>query len=239
MGSELDTLFKLQQLDIELREKRCQVEAFEAALAARRKDIDACLVQIEELTTTRKALVTERALAERKVDDAKVTLKDRSQRMNRVRTERELRANEGEVSDLRDQIAGLEEALLVVMQRVEDIEHRLEELHAEHKQLEEADHRQLSDEADRVDALRKELVREQEARSSIADQLETRIRQRYEQVFKRRGGYAVVEVRGGSCAGCHMHIPPQTVIEIMTSGALRVCPSCQRILYARRAQESA
>ena len=73
---------------------------------------------------------------------------------------------------------------------------------------------------------------------TIADQLDGRIRQRYEQVFKRRGGHAVVEVRGGSCAGCHMHIPPQTVIEIMKSGALRVCPSCQRILYAR-AQESA
>jgi predicted nucleic acid-binding Zn-ribbon protein len=239
VGSELDTLFKLQQLDIELREKQCQVEAFEAALAARGKEIDACFARIEELTTTRKALVTERALAERKVDDAKATLKDRSQRMNRVRTERELRANEREVSDLHDQIVELEEALLVVMQRVEDVEHRLEELNAERKQLEEADHRQLSDEADRIEALRRDLVREQEARSSVADQLETRIRQRYEQVFKRRGGHAVVEVRSGSCAGCHMHIPPQTVIEIMTSGALRVCPSCQRILYAPRAQESA
>jgi len=238
VGSELDTLFKLQQLDIELREKQSQVEAFEAALAARRKDIDACLSRIEELTASRKALVTERALAERKVDDAKVTLKDRSQRMNRVRTERELRANEGEVSDLRDQIGELEEALLAVMQRVEDVEGQLEELHAENKQLEEADHRQLSDETARIESLRKELDAEQAARCSIADQLDGRIRQRYEQVFKRRGGHAVVEVRGGSCAGCHMHIPPQTVIEIMKSGALRVCPSCQRILYAR-AQESA
>jgi hypothetical protein len=189
------------------------------------------------LTVARKALVTERALAERKVDDAKATLKDRSQRMNRVRTERELRANEGEVADLRDQIGELEEAQLAVMQRVEDIEQRLAELRVELKQLEEADHRQVSDEADRIEALRRELAREQEARSSIADQLEDRIRQRYEQVFKRRGGHAVVEVRGGSCAGCHMHIPPQTVIEIMKSGALRVCPSCQRILYVQ-AQES-
>ena len=238
MGSELDTLFKLQQLDIALREKQVQVDAFENALAARRKEIDACLASIEELTAARKTLVTERALAERKVEDAKATLRDRSQRMNRVRTERELRANEGEVADLRDQIGELEEAQLGVMQRVEEIEGRLEVLRTEQKQLEEADHRQVSEEAERVEALRRELADAQEERSSIADQLEARIRQRYEQVFKRRGGYAVVEVRGGSCAGCHMHIPPQTVIEIMKSGALRVCPSCQRILYAQ-VQESA
>lgn len=238
MGSELDTLFQLQQLDIELREKRQQVEAYEAALAARCGEISICAERIGELTTERKALVSERALAERKVDDARATLKDRAQRMNRVRTERELRANEGEVSDLRDQIGSLEESLLAVMQRVEDVEGRINEAQAERKRLEEADRSQRQEDEARIERLRRELCGEQEARSSIAEKLDGRTRQRYEQVFKRRGGYAVVEVRSGSCAGCHMHIPPQTVIEIMKSGALRVCPSCQRILYVGEQQSA-
>ena len=66
-----------------------------------------------------------------------------------------------------------------------------------------------------------------------ADRENERVRRRYEMVLERRSGRAVVEVVGGACSGCHMQIPPQMVIEILSSGAIRVCPSCQRILYAR------
>ncbi len=239
MGAELDTLFKLQQIDIELREKQLEVDQYESSLADRRSEIDARKARIEQLVGERKTLVTERALAERKVDDTKATLKDRNQRIGRVRTERELRANEGEVADLREQVGGLEDTLLQVMQSVEDIESRLSAARDELAELEAADEQQVSEESARIDSLRSEVAGELAARVEIAEKLDNRIRQRYEQVFKRRGGHAVVEVRGGSCAGCHMHIPPQTVIEIIKSGALRVCPSCQRILYASQEQKTA
>lgn len=239
MGAELDTLFKLQQIDIELREKQLEVDQYESSLADRRSEIDARKARIEQLVGERKTLVTERALAERKVDDTKATLKDRNQRIGRVRTERELRANEGEVADLREQVGGLEDSLLQVMQSVEDIESRLSAARDELAELEAADEQQVSEESARIDSLRSEVAGELAARVEIAEKLDNRIRQRYEQVFKRRGGHAVVEVRGGSCAGCHMHIPPQTVIEIIKSGALRVCPSCQRILYASQEQKTA
>jgi predicted nucleic acid-binding Zn-ribbon protein len=239
VGAELDTLFKLQQIDIELREKQLEVDQYESSLADRRSEIDARKARIEQLVGERKTLVTERALAERKVDDTKATLKDRNQRIGRVRTERELRANEGEVADLREQVGGLEDTLLQVMQSVEDIESRLSAARDELAELEAADEQQVSEESARIDSLRSEVAGELAARVEIAEKLDNRIRQRYEQVFKRRGGHAVVEVRGGSCAGCHMHIPPQTVIEIIKSGALRVCPSCQRILYASQEQKTA
>ncbi len=239
MGAELDTLFKLQQIDIELREKQLEVDQYESSLAGRRSEIDARKARIEQLIVERKTLVTERALAERKVDDTKATLKDRNQRIGRVRTERELRANEGEVADLREQVGGLEDTLLQVMQSVEDIEARLSAARDELAELEAADEQQISEESARIDSLRSEVAGELTARVEIAEKLDNRIRQKYEQVFKRRGGHAVVEVRGGSCAGCHMHIPPQTVIEIIKSGALRVCPSCQRILYASQEQKTA
>ena len=239
MGAELETLFRLQQIDIELREKQLEVDQYESSLADRRREIDASKARIEQMVSERKALVTERALAERKVDDTKATLKDRNQRIGRVRTERELRANEGEVADLREQVGGLEDTLLQVMQSVEDVEARLAAAREELAKLEAADQQQVREESARIESLREEVAGELAARVEIAEKLDNRIRQRYEQVFKRRGGHAVVEVRGGSCAGCHMHIPPQTVIEIIKSGALRVCPSCQRILYASQEQKTA
>jgi predicted nucleic acid-binding Zn-ribbon protein len=74
--------------------------------------------------------------------------------------------------------------------------------------------------------------------------------QRYEMIFSRRGGIAVVEARGGTCQGCRMRLQPQlyneiqrqfqSAIETRTARVPTVhfCPNCQRILYydERRAE---
>ena len=59
------------------------------------------------------------------------------------------------------------------------------------------------------------------------------LRRRYEMIFSRRGGVAVVAVRGGTCQGCHMHVPPQLFNELKKFRDVRQCPNCHRILYWR------
>jgi hypothetical protein len=70
-------------------------------------------------------------------------------------------------------------------------------------------------------------------RQSIASQLANDLISRYELIFARRGGTAVVEVSGGICQGCYMNIPPQLGNEIIKSEKLHLCPSCNRILYVK------
>jgi predicted nucleic acid-binding Zn-ribbon protein len=233
LGADLETLFKLQAIDVRLREKQLEIEAYEQQLAARRASMEALRGRIEALTERRKQLVTERALAERRVSDSEDELKERRSRLSRVRNERELRAGESEIASMRDDIDQQQEVYLVVTDRVEELERELEGLRTEYADLEAADHRHVDEESARIEALRADLGEGKSERDAIAKDLDKSLRQRYEMVFSRRNGLAVVEVRDGSCGGCHMGIPPQTVIEIMRSGAVRVCPSCQRILYAR------
>ena len=83
----------------------------------------------------------------------------------------------------------------------------------------------------RVDALKAELADARAGRDSVAQSLDARLRSKYENVFKRRAGLAVVTIVNGTCSGCHMYVPPQTINEIRKSGVIHVCPSCQRILY--------
>jgi uncharacterized protein len=70
-------------------------------------------------------------------------------------------------------------------------------------------------------------------RQSIASQLANDLISRYELIFSRRGGTAVVEVSGGICQGCYMNIPPQLGNEIIKNDKLHLCPSCQRIIYVK------
>ena len=72
-------------------------------------------------------------------------------------------------------------------------------------------------------------------RQSIAANLARDLVSRYELIFSRRGGTAVVEVAGGICQGCFMNIPPQLGNEIIRSDKIHLCPSCQRIVYVKPA----
>ena len=46
-------------------------------------------------------------------------------------------------------------------------------------------------------------------RAEMGKGIEKPLLARYEQVFKRRDGIAIVEVRGEVCQGCDMGVPPQ------------------------------
>jgi predicted nucleic acid-binding Zn-ribbon protein len=74
-------------------------------------------------------------------------------------------------------------------------------------------------------------------RQAIAAKVAKDLISRYEMIFSRRGGTAVVEVTGGICQGCYMNIPPQLWNEIIRNEKLNLCPSCQRILYFKSSPE--
>ena len=235
MGPELETLFKLQEIDVRLLEKQRAIEQFEARVAARRKAMQDCRARIDAVAVRRKQLVNERALAERRVSDSSDQVKDRRGRIMRVRNEKELHALESEITQLREEITEQEEQLLGMMARVEEVEKQIAELEKEYTDLAQADHRDIQAEQARVDALKAELEAEQGGRNEVAQGLDVRLRSKYEMVFKRRHGLAVVTIIQGTCSGCRMRVPPQTINEILKSGAIHVCPSCQRILYVSEA----
>ena len=74
-------------------------------------------------------------------------------------------------------------------------------------------------------------------RQTIASQVTGDLISRYELIFSRRGGTAVVEVAGGICQGCYMNVPPQLWNEIIRNEKVHLCPSCQRILFVKPATE--
>ncbi len=231
MGSELERLFKLQQIDSCLLEKQRHIDEYERRLAERQRELESCKTRLDELAAQRKELITQRALAERHVSDLQEQTKERRQRLGRVRNEREQRASEAEMAAHRQEISQSEDALLALMEQVEALEKGMAAARAEQAQLEQFDHRLVAEEVGRIDQLKLELSRERESRNGVASEIDATLRSRYEAVLSRRGGQAVAQVVGGSCTGCHMQIPPQAIIEIRRGGALRVCPSCQRILY--------
>ncbi len=233
MSSQLEILFQLQSLDTKLLDKQRTVSRYEAELAARRAAIAACNARIDALLASRKDAVSQRAFAERKVEDLQEALKQKRQRAQKARNEKEVHAGHSEVMQAQEEIREAETAQLELMARVDELEAAILVAKGERTELENEDHRHVSEAEERIVALRTELDADRAVRDGAATAVDAPLRKKYDSLIERRQGLAVVEIdASGCCSGCHVQIPPQTLLEVRRTGALRVCPMCQRILFA-------
>jgi predicted nucleic acid-binding Zn-ribbon protein len=155
-------------------------------------------------------------------------------RITRIRNDKELGLAKREMEILKDEASTLETELVGVMEHAETAGAKAAGLEAELARLTAERDRESADLKDKVGRLTGEIERERAARNELAVTVEEELRRRYEMIFSRRGGLAVVEARGGICQGCRMHVPPQLFNEIQRSvDRVFICPSCQRILYFR------
>ena len=66
---------------------------------------------------------------------------------------------------------------------------------------------------------------------SVASMLDPSLVRRFEMIFERRDGLAVVAARNYSCTGCHMNIAPQLFNLLQREDRIHTCPNCNRVVY--------
>ncbi len=238
--SELELLARLQELDRQLQEKTDLLAASEREVAS----MDLELATLRQTVTTaraeRDARDGERRELEHRLEDEEAKMKDRRMRLNRVRNEKELSALRHEIEVGKEANQQLEAQVLGLIQTVETLDAALAEQQGALTALDEKFTIELENHRQRIAELTGEVEGERAARDQVAEGLNQELRAKYEQIFSRRGGTAVVEIRNGTCLGCHMHVPPQFFNELLKFRDVRLCPNCHRILIWRpEAAESA
>jgi predicted nucleic acid-binding Zn-ribbon protein len=232
--SQIELLAEVQVIDQSLRVKTLELAEGEGRVASL---IEATRAQTAAATTARAehgVLTVRQRDLETKLGAAEARLKDRRMRITRIRNDKELGLAKREMEILKDEASTLETELVTVMEQAETIGAKADGLEAELAKLTAERDRESAELKEKTGRLTGEIERERAARAELAKTLEEDLRRRYEMIFSRRGGLAVVEVRGGICLGCRMHVPPQLFNEIQRNlERVFVCPSCQRILYFR------
>jgi len=231
---EIDRLAALQELDRRLKDRRdrmarlvSEADGYELEIVRRRE-------LVATLTSERDALELRRLSMDRQLDASGGKIRDNRMRMNRVRNSVELLALQREIDLSREANAQIEDELLRVMEAVETLTAQLTEAQSAVTELEGQADEAVARRRAEADALRQEVEAEVGARESLAANMSASLRSKYEQLFDRRGGAAVVPARGGICTGCRMHIPPQLYNELQKyRDVVRQCPNCHRILYWR------
>jgi len=235
LHAQIEILASLQTVDREIKEQAGLKQGLLSELQAKEREIQAKQKEVDALNTACAEKEKLRAEKDRVYQDEGKKAMDKRMRMNRIKNSKELQALQREIDLLRQSNGELEEELIKIMQEIDAIKANIQSKQAEMAALHESRQKQQQELEGQISGIDQAVSEASSRRQSIAANLARDLVSRYELIFSRRGGTAVVEVAGGICQGCFMNIPPQLGNEIIRSDKIHLCPSCQRIVYVKPA----
>jgi uncharacterized protein len=238
LSAQIEILASLQTVDREIKQHHGKKQNLLGELQAKEQEIQIKKREIAKLSSALAETEKLRQEKDRVFQDEGKKATDRRMRMNRIKNSKELMALQREIDLIKQGNSEREEELIKLMEEtdrasteIKGKEEELAKLQAEWDQEQEELRSQIT-------GIDQAVLEAATRRQTIAAQVAGDLISRYELIFSRRGGTAVVEVTGGICQGCYMNVPPQLWNEIIRSEKVHLCPSCQRILHYKPAEEA-
>jgi len=228
----IEVLAGLQKIDLVLRameDEEREIEKKIASLAEERERIRLGMEGIEKESEEIRSAVRE---TDRRISQANERKSKSEEKIRAVSGTRELKAlnkevniagkiirqAEREANELRGRLT---EQGVIMEARQLDIERLTAEIEALEAELSEKKAAWNDDAKDR-----------HAEREALSAKIPEAMRRLYETISAKRGGRAVVPLRGEACQGCYMHVPPQTYVRLKRGDEEIIrCPHCERILY--------
>lgn len=239
MPSQIELLIQLQQIDQGLRENTQVVGAGETRVSELEQAHRAKAAATDEARSAAAVLATRQRDLEGRLAAGESKMKDRRMRITRIRNDKELGLAKREVDLLKEEITGIETELQQVYEQSEAAATALATLEAELKVIDGERATEATALSATIARLGEEIERARARREALLASVDGDLRRRYEMILARRGGLAVVAVRGGICQGCRMRVPPQLHNQLQRNEQVILCPSCQRMLHWQAVQDEA
>jgi uncharacterized protein len=242
LSTKIELLAALQDIDQRLRQKEQSLEELRQQLASLTGTVDAKAQEAQAQQQRIADLELRRRENERQLKEEETKIKEKRVRQNRIRNDRELMAVRREIELMKEANGKLEEEGIHILDQLAQEQARLAQTEAQAEELK----ANLAKETARVEtaiaALEAETQQERQERAAGARAIDADLCSRYERIFAKRGGIAVVELRSDTCQGCYMRIPPQMSNQIRSNvqqqgETIFHCPHCGRILYWRPVPE--
>ncbi len=148
-----------------------------------------------------------------------------------LKTNREFRAMETEISNHLHEIEALEEQQLMAMDLVPAVQERIDTAQ-EHFTSEKASIDTYGAELDqRLEEVKRRLAETETLHSEVVNRVPFAHLRRYQRLRSARRP-TVVQLRDGVCTGCHLQQTPATRHLVLRDNEIVCCESCGRILYA-------
>ena len=231
MNPQLQFLIELQKFDLRIFEIQEQQQQIPEQIKTAQAPSLEFAKRLKLLKETGEALTKERRSAEQELSVQEEHIHKIRGRLNELKTNKEYQAHLFEIELARKKKDLLEEGVLSVLERIEQNEKEAKEFEEHLREAEEKFNREkehLESQIHTLNQERSELERQHQEHARLMD---AKILARYSKLKTARKGFAVAQVRNGTCSGCRLQIPPQLVAEVKRGDELLNCSYCHRILY--------
>ncbi len=227
--SVLKALDRVDEIIVSLEARRSEVRGGVEKLKTEIASFHSGLAELErELASCEEQQRT----AEKELDRVERKLRKLSRGSGAV-SEKEYEAAEREQAHLAARKDELEEEILACMEQAEELQERRKALQrhvAERRAAIGAEYDALKQQYEELGA---QLTRQKQDRDLLIPQLDPEYRYTYQRLMQRYGDRATVSVVEDRCTGCHLHVPPQHVVDVLTGRGLHTCQHCGRFVLPR------
>ena len=228
---ELKSLIELQVIDTAIADLTRQKNRLPEIINEAKQFLTASQADLLNVKTSYDNLLKEKRTKEQAVEDEDAKIEKLKSRTSQIKTNEEYQALIREVDAAKKAKNTQEDALLVVLEKIEEVKNDLQAKEQKTKEEE----KKFTAEESRIKAdftiVEDELNKFLKSRDEHGSRIGKDLLKRYTQLFESKNNLAVAAVKNGNCLGCHMNIPPQTLTEIKKNSKIIQCFNCSRILY--------
>lgn len=234
MAHPLEALLVLQEKDRKIAKLQREVRDIPARKADIDKQLEGGKTKLEQARNDLKKITSDLKQLEVEVGSLREKITKYKQQQMEAKTNDQYRAFLQEIAAAEKQISTLEDREIVLMEHAESAKKIIEEREAELKAEEDG----VSEEKEMLDDRLSEVQDDIKAlitdRGRITSTINPSLLSKYDRLFKNKGDYAVVQVEGNHCSGCHMKLPPQVTNDALNPDKLVICNFCGRMLINQR-----
>jgi hypothetical protein len=235
LKAQLGSLIKLQELDTQTYKLRLEkslkpqeIKILEDSFEAKK----AHLAQLEKSLLDLAKQKKDRELELGSKEEATVKLQGQ---LYSLKTNKEYQTMLQQIQDSKADVSVIEDKILALLVETDKVKAQVEE---EKSRVKEEEKVFLSEKAVvelRVKEIEERLSQLDAQRKQALVDIEPKILSQYERILASRDGLAIVTVKGSSCGGCNMFVPPQVINLIKMYERIITCETCNRMLYINEA----
>ncbi|MBP2682059.1 MAG: hypothetical protein H6Q79_98 [Deltaproteobacteria bacterium] len=214
-----------QKIPLEVADLKSLFEEREAAFLAANQEFEGLRQQRRE--------------KEREIEEERDKVERAKAKLMSIKTNKEYYAMLKEIEGTRRTNTAREEELLTLLAKYEDSEKRLAERKTELDEVTGKYRERMVDIEARMGSFDDDIGKILARKKQVATKLDAGLVRRFEMIFERREGLAIISARNYSCTGCHMNISPQLFNLLQREDRIHTCPNCNRILYYEASEDQA
>jgi uncharacterized protein len=235
MDEQLSLLIQLQEMDTVLRSlvaRKNQIPELVEALEHRRTANQEILESVKEALQTAQKNKRDR---DQDLETGIQKVERLKGRTSEIKNNKEYQALLKEIETAEQENKTLEDEILALMEKIDTAAAAITTAEKNSHEEEAAIAAEKKEHEATVAKIEEEEKAVEREKSGIASRVEPSMLNRYQWLLATKSGTAIVEVRGESCSGCYMSIPPQVFVNVKKNESIIACPQCGRFLYYKEA----